>query len=46
MAKGATWDSLHHGSGIGTGVMRHAVAGYAIAIDCAKEQGVDLPTIG
>jgi urocanate hydratase len=27
----------------GTGVMRHADAGYDIAIDCAKEQGLDLP---
>src|SRR5678816_3065235 len=30
----------------GTGVMRHADAGYGIAIDCAKEQGLDLPMIG
>ncbi|MDO6582316.1 urocanate hydratase [Photobacterium sp. 2_MG-2023] len=29
----------------GTGVMRHADAGYDIAINCAKEQGLDLPTI-
>ncbi len=29
-----------------TGVMRHADAGYEIAIDCAKEQGLDLPMIG
>lgn len=29
----------------GTGVMRHADAGYDIAIDCAKEQGLDLPMI-
>ena len=29
----------------GTGVMRHADAGYEIAIDCAKEQGLDLPMI-
>ncbi|WP_230387767.1 hypothetical protein, partial [Pseudomonas guariconensis] len=28
-----------------TGVMRHADAGYQIAIDCAKEQGLDLPMI-
>ena len=28
-----------------TGVMRHADAGYAEAIDCAKEQGLDLPMI-
>ena len=27
----------------GTGVMRHADAGYAIAIDCAREQGLKLP---
>jgi urocanate hydratase len=30
----------------GTGVMRHADAGYEIAIDCAREQGLDLPMIG
>jgi len=30
----------------GTGVMRHADAGYDIAIDCAREQGLDLPMIG
>ncbi len=29
----------------GTGVMRHADAGYRIAIDCAREQGLDLPMI-
>jgi len=29
----------------GTGVMRHADAGYAIALDCAREQGLDLPGI-
>jgi urocanate hydratase len=28
-----------------TGVMRHADAGYEIAIDCAKEQGLDLPMV-
>lgn len=28
-----------------TGVMRHADAGYEIAIDCAKRQGLDLPMI-
>ena len=28
-----------------TGVMRHADAGYEIAIDCAREQGLDLPGI-
>ena len=27
----------------GTGVMRHADAGYPEAIACAKERGVDLP---
>ncbi|HTM81046.1 urocanate hydratase [Asticcacaulis sp.] len=26
-----------------TGVMRHADAGYEIAIDCAREKGLDLP---
>jgi urocanate hydratase len=30
----------------GTGVMRHADAGYDIAIDCAREQGLDLPMAG
>jgi urocanate hydratase len=30
----------------GTGVMRHADAGYEIAIECAKENGLDLPMIG
>ncbi len=29
----------------GTGVMRHADAGYDIALDCAKEKGLDLPGI-
>jgi urocanate hydratase len=29
----------------GTGVMRHADAGYGIAIDCAREQGLDLPML-
>ena len=29
----------------GTGVMRHADAGYEIAIDCALEQGLDLPMV-
>nr|WP_294846635.1 urocanate hydratase [uncultured Sphingomonas sp.] len=29
----------------GTGVMRHADAGYEIAIDCSKEQGLDLPMV-
>ena len=28
-----------------TGVMRHADAGYDIAINCAKEQQLDLPMI-
>ena len=29
-----------------TGVMRHADAGYEIAIDCAREKGLDLPSLG
>ena len=29
----------------GTGVMRHADAGYESAIDCAREQGLNLPMI-
>jgi len=29
----------------GTGVMRHADAGYQEAIDCAHEQGLDLPML-
>ena len=29
-----------------TGVMRHADAGYTIAIDCAKQQGLHLPALG
>jgi urocanate hydratase len=29
----------------GTGVMRHADAGYDIAVACAREQGLDLPMI-
>ncbi len=29
-----------------TGVMRHADAGYDIAIECAREYGLDLPMIG
>ncbi len=28
-----------------TGVMRHADAGYSLAIDCAREQGLNLPGI-
>ena len=28
-----------------TGVMRHADAGYAIALDCAREKGLNLPGI-
>ena len=28
-----------------TGVMRHADAGYDEAVDCAREQGLDLPMI-
>ncbi len=29
----------------GTGVMRHADAGYDIALDCARDKGLDLPGI-
>ena len=29
----------------GTGVMRHADAGYEVAVECAKEQGLKLPMI-
>ncbi len=29
-----------------TGVMRHADAGYEIAIDCAEHQGLNLPMLG
>ena len=29
----------------GTGVMRHADAGYDIAIDCARDKGLDLPSL-
>ncbi len=29
-----------------TGVMRHADAGYATAIECAREQSLDLPMAG
>jgi len=28
-----------------TGVMRHADAGYDIAVDCAREKGLDLPAL-
>jgi urocanate hydratase len=28
-----------------TGVMRHADAGYEIALDCARAKGLDLPGI-
>jgi urocanate hydratase len=28
-----------------TGVMRHADAGYDIAVNCAREQGLDLPSL-
>ncbi len=28
-----------------TGVMRHADAGYDIALDCARDKGLDLPAI-
>ncbi|MEK7265997.1 MAG: urocanate hydratase [Pseudomonadota bacterium] len=30
----------------GTGVMRHADAGYEIAVECAHEKGLDLPMVG
>jgi urocanate hydratase len=30
----------------GTGVMRHADAGYPEAIKCAKEHGLNLPMVG
>ena len=30
----------------GTGVMRHADAGYAEAVDCAREYGLNLPMLG
>ncbi len=30
---------------ISAGVMRHADAGYDIARDCAKQQGLDLPML-
>src|SRR5438132_13922135 len=30
----------------GTGVMRHADAGYDAAIRCARENGLDLPMLG
>ncbi len=29
----------------GTGVMRHADAGYEVAVECAKEQGLKLPMV-
>jgi urocanate hydratase len=29
-----------------TGVMRHADAGYEIAIECARSQGLELPFLG
>ncbi len=28
-----------------TGVMRHADAGYETAIDCAREQGLNMPML-
>jgi urocanate hydratase len=28
-----------------SGVMRHADAGYTVALECAREQGLDLPAI-
>jgi urocanate hydratase len=30
----------------GTGVMRHADAGYEIARDCARQHGLNLPMVG
>jgi urocanate hydratase len=30
----------------GTGVMRHADAGYEEALDAAREHGLDLPSLG
>src|SRR5690349_5225021 len=77
VAAGATWVSVHHGGGggtgnsihagmvvvadgtadaaerlervlttdPGTGVMRHADAGYAEAIEHAREHGLDLPSV-
>jgi urocanate hydratase len=29
----------------GTGVMRHADAGYEIAIECARQHGLNLPML-
>jgi urocanate hydratase len=29
----------------GTGVMRHADAGYELAVETARERGVDLPML-
>ena len=29
-----------------TGVMRHADAGYEIAVECARKKGLDLPSLG
>jgi urocanate hydratase len=29
----------------GTGVIRHANAGYSLAVQCARENGLDLPGI-
>jgi len=28
-----------------SGVLRHADAGYELAIECAREQGLDLPML-
>jgi urocanate hydratase len=28
-----------------TGVMRHADAGYDLAVECAREKGLDLPMV-
>ena len=30
----------------GTGVMRHADAGYEVAVECAERQGLKLPMLG
>jgi urocanate hydratase len=30
----------------GTGVMRHADAGYELAVGTARERGIDLPMLG
>jgi len=38
-AAGSPWNNP------GTGVMRHADAGYDIARQCAREQGLKLPMV-